>query len=107
MGILINEYYKNKEFKKRSRSRSADWQTRRTNVLLNFLKYAEYRGILRLKNIDESIYSAYINRLYRSGLKKTTIERYKKIIRQDLISHFTNNTKKLKRPIKSKPLLCL
>ena len=97
MGILINEYYQNREFKKRTRGRSADWQLRRTNINLAFLRYAEWRNIKRLKDIDESIYSAYINQLHRSGLKKTTIERYKKIIKSDLLSHFTNNTKKIKQ----------
>ena len=89
MGILINEYYKNKEFKKRNRGCSADWQLRRTNVLLNFLKYAEFRQVKRLKDIDENIYSAYINQLHRKGLSLNTIERYKKIIKSDLLSHFT------------------
>ena len=89
MGILINEYYKNKEFKKRNRGRSANWQTRRTNVLLAFLKYAEWRNIKRLKDIDESLYSAYINQLHRKNLSLNTIKRYKKIIQSDLLSHFT------------------
>ena len=89
MGILITEYYQNKEFKKKNRSRSPDWQARRTNINLAFLKYAEWRNIKRLKDIDNNIYSAYINQLHRKGLSLHTIERYKKIIRQDLLSHFT------------------
>ena len=40
MGQLINEYFKAKEFKKRNRKRSSEWQTRRTNVVLEFLRYA-------------------------------------------------------------------
>ena len=89
MGILIDEYYKSREFKKRNRSRSADWQLRRTNINLAFLRYAEWRNIKRLKDIDESIYSAYINQLHRKNLSLNTILRYKKIIKQDLLSHFT------------------
>ncbi len=87
---LINEFLKNREFKKRSRQRSPDWQKRRTNILLKFLDYAEFRKIKRLKDINESIYSAYINQLYRKGLSKTTIEKYKTIIKEDLLKHFSN-----------------
>ena len=88
MGMLIQEYFENKEFKKRNRSRAANWQTRRTNINLAFLRYAEFRQVKRLKDIDNDIYSAYINQLHRKGLSLNTILRYKKIIRQDLLSHF-------------------
>ena len=88
MGCLITEFYKNKEFKKRSRKRSEGWQKRRTNVLLAFLKYAEYRNIKRLKDIDEAIYSAHINQLHRKNLSESTIKQYKNILKQDLLSHF-------------------
>ena len=88
MGILINEYYQNREFKKRNRSRSSDWQRHRTNINLAFLRYAEFKQVKRLKDIDNDIYSSYINQLHRKNLSLNTIERYKKIIRQDLLSHF-------------------
>ena len=88
MGYLITEFYKNKEFKKRSRKRSQDWQKRRTSVLLAFLKYAEFKNIKRLKDIDEAIYSAYINSLHRKNLSKSTIQQYKSILKQHLLSHF-------------------
>ncbi len=92
MGQLINEYLNSREFKKRSRKRSAEWQLRRTNILLEFLKYCEFRKIKRLKDINEPLYSAHINRLTRAGLSKNTITRYKSILKKDLLSHF--------RPIK-------
>ena len=88
MGKLINEFLNAKEFKKRNRKRSSQWQLRRTNILLEFLKYAEFKKIERLKNIDETVYSAYINRLNRLNLKKSTINRYKNIIKRDLLGHF-------------------
>ena len=92
MGKLINEYLNSREFKKRNRKRSPEWQLRRTNILLEFLKYCEFRKIPRLKDVDESLYSAHVNNLNRKCLKKSTIERYKNIIKTDLLSHF--------RPIK-------
>ena len=92
MGILITEYYQNKEFKKRNRTRSTNWQLRRTNILISFLQYAEFRQVKRLKDINNNIYSAYINQLHRKNLSLTTIERYKKILRQDLLSHFLIKT---------------
>lgn len=88
MGQLINEYFENKEFKKRSRKRSEKWQTRRTNIVLEFLRYAEFKKIPRLKDIDEAIYSAYINQLHRSSRSENTIRQYKNILKQDLLSHF-------------------
>ena len=88
MGCLIAEYFENKEFKKRSRKRSENWQRRRTNVVLSFLEYAEFRNIKRLKDIDEAIYSAYINQLCRKDLSKSTVAQYKRIIKKDLLSHF-------------------
>ena len=88
MGYLITEFYESREFKKKSRKRTQDWQKRRTNVLLGFLKYAEYRNIKRLKDIDEAIYSAYINQLHRKNLSESTIQQYKNILKQDLLSHF-------------------
>ena len=87
---LITEYLRNKEFKKRSRFRSPNWQKRRTNILISFLKYAEFRQIKRLKDIDEAVYSAYINQLHRKNLSKNTIEQYKLIIKDDLLKHFSN-----------------
>jgi predicted DNA-binding ribbon-helix-helix protein len=81
-----------KEFKKRNRKRSAEWQGRRTNIVLEFLRYCEFKKIKRLKDISESLYSAHVNNLNRKCLKKSTIERYKNIIKTDLLSHF--------RPIK-------
>ncbi len=91
MGKLVEEYFNANEFKKRSRKRSAEWQSRRTNVLLDFLKYAEFRKINRLKDISEPVYSAYINNLFRKGLSKITIARYKNIIKNDLLHHFLKN----------------
>ena len=88
MGQLINEYYQTKEFKKRNRKHSKEWQTRRTNIVLEFLRYAEFKKILRLKDIDEAIYSAYINQLHRSTHSENTIRQYKNILKQDLLSHF-------------------
>jgi hypothetical protein len=90
MGLLINEYLTTKEFKKRSLTRSPEWQTRRTNVVLSFLEYAEFRNIKRLKDINENTYSAYINQLHRSTRSKSTIRQYKNILKQDLLSHFHN-----------------
>ena len=88
MGQLINEYLSNKEFKKRNRKRSKKWQSRRTNIVLEFLRYAEFKKIPRLKDIDEAIYSAYINRLHLSTHAENTIRQYKNILKQDLLSHF-------------------
>ena len=89
MGILINEYYQTKEFKKRSRKRSLKWQARRTNIVLEFLGYAEFRNIKRLKDIDEAIYSAYVNQLHRKHYSDNTIRQYKNILKKDLLSHFS------------------
>ena len=88
MGILEYEFLNNREFKKRSRKRSSEWQSRRTNIVLEFLRYAEIRNIKRLKDIDEAIYSAYVNQLHQRTNSDNTIRQYKNILKQDLLSHF-------------------
>lgn len=89
MGILTYEYLSNREFKKKSRKRSTAWNRRRNNIVIRFLEYAEFKKISRLKDIDENIYSAYINQLHRSTHSENTIRQYKSIIKKDLLSHFT------------------
>lgn len=88
MGQLVKEFLSSKEFCRKSRKISADWQSRKNNIILSFISYAEFKNINRLKDIDETVYSAYINRLHRQGLSEITINRYKKIIKKNLLSHF-------------------